>query len=515
MEIKVERFAINKRDFFTISTFKFNDELYANLRSLIVNVEGNEYKYGKNEDKELFDVVQFFLRFQENIDHINYISLHINEEKWFNTLFKKELEETDFKNGLSIDRPEMKLVLPDEEGHYDPEELLNSLCCIERDEYELDDFNTLQVPPIYKFFGPRMNPSSCHCVHFDIVVYILMKRFPRIRSDLTRLLTVELEIANVTNQTIEEVTRTRLIQLEIENERLRGENTNLLTEIREVRRQNEQLQETIDELYNMNLGSTQDVSHLRRDVGYLTQDMHDVSNAIAEVNERVGILSINNQKLNTVHDVFIIYFSESKPSDIDKRNDCEDDEIWLSTYNGQLSNYRRSVPNDAYLLYQIDSNRLDSFKFITENEVLEEYILDIYQRNIKIYIPSFHRFIDEINRLMNADGKYEVVRNLQVINERIKNNNRQHQEQRAETERKQQLLEQYNDLHININRYKRRVYAKVNENSYRLVNEFDEAYNYPWIYRYGTNGSKSGEISMLLLTQDIFTNEHDTRIRYE
>lgn len=342
-----------------------------------------------------------------------------------------------------------------------------------------------------------------------------MKRFPRIRSDLTRLLTVELEIANVTNQTIEEVTRTRLIQLEIENERLRGENTNLLTEIREVRRQNEQLQETIDELYNMNLGSTQDVSHLCRDVGYLTQDMHDVSNAIAEVNERVGILSINNQKLNTVHDVFIIYFSESKPSDIDKRNDCEDDEIWLSTYNGQLSNYRRSVPNDAYLLYQIDSNRLDSFKFITENEVLEEYILDIYQRNIKIYIPSFHRFIDEINRLMNADGKYEVVRNLQVINERIKNNNRQHQEQRAETDRKRQLLEQYNDLHININRYKRRVYAKVNENSYRLVNEFDEAYNYPWIYRYGTNGSKSGEISMLLLTQDIFTNEHDTRIRYE
>ena len=134
MEVSVERFAINKSDFFTISVFTFNGELYANLRSLNVNVEGREYKYGKNEDKELFDIGRWFLRYQDNIDHINYISLHINEEKWFNTLFKKDFEKTNNKIDVSIDTSGIKLVLPDEEGHYDPEELLNSLCCIEREE---------------------------------------------------------------------------------------------------------------------------------------------------------------------------------------------------------------------------------------------------------------------------------------------------------------------------------------------------------------------------------------------
>lgn len=187
MEVKVKKIAINEHDFFTIMTFMFNGELYANLRSLNVNVEGNAYKYGKNEDKELYAVVQCFLMYQENIDHINYISLHINEEKWFNTLFKKKLEETNTENGVVDPRPEIKLVLPNEKGQYDPEELLNSLCCIEREEYELDDLKLYKYLRFINSLDLR-NGLKHHCVHFDIVVYILMKRFPRIRADLTRLL---------------------------------------------------------------------------------------------------------------------------------------------------------------------------------------------------------------------------------------------------------------------------------------------------------------------------------------
>ncbi len=240
-----------------------------------------------------------------------------------------------------------------------------------------------------------------------------------------------------------------------------------------------------------------------------------MSTAISEVNERVGVLSINNQKLNTIHDVFIIYFSESKPVDMGKRNDCEDDEVWLGTYNGQLSNYRRSVPNDAYLLYQIDSNRLDSFNFIVNNTTLQEYILDVYQRCIKIYIANFHRFIDEIDRLMNADGKYEVVRNLQAINDRIKSNERRHNELTQLQQRKRYLLEHYNDIHIIISRYKRRVYAKVDEERYLPVNQVENGYNYPWFYRYGSGGKNGTEILEPLLMKDTFTNEKDPRITYE
>ncbi len=147
--------------------------------------------------------------------------------------------------------------------------------------------------------------------------------------------------------------------------------------------------------------------------------------------------------------------------------------------------------------------------------MLEEFILDVYQRSIKIYMANFHRFIDEIDRLMNTDGKYEVVRNLQIINDRIKNNERRHNELTQLQHRKRYLLEHYNDMHIIISRYKRRVYAKIDEERYLLVNQVENAYNYPWFYRYGVGGKNGTEILEPLLTQDIFTNDHDPRIRYE
>ncbi len=147
--------------------------------------------------------------------------------------------------------------------------------------------------------------------------------------------------------------------------------------------------------------------------------------------------------------------------------------------------------------------------------MLEEFILDVYQRSIKIYMANFHRFIDEIDRLMNTDGKYEVVRNLQIINDRIKNNERRHNELTQLQQRKRYLLEHYNDIHIIISRYKRRVYAKVDEERYLPVNQVENGYNYPWFYRYGSGGKNGTEILEPLLMKDTFTNEKDPRITYE
>ncbi len=123
-------------------------------------------------------------------------------------------------------------------------------------------------------------------------------------------------------------------QLQTDNGNLNRQVNELNLRIQNMENENAELKQDIDDLMNLNISSNQNVTLLRREVGYLSNDIHDMSTAISEVNERVGILSINNQKLNAVHDVFIIYFSESKPVDIDKRNDCADDEIWLGTFNG-------------------------------------------------------------------------------------------------------------------------------------------------------------------------------------
>ena len=117
----------------------------------------------------------------------------------------------------------MNLFLPNDHGQYVPEQLIQSLLVIRPEQYELDDMDSLSYYPIYKFFGRKNASSTFHCVHFDILVYILMNRFPRIRADLTRLLTVELEIVNTRNMNMEELTNERLIHLQAENKRLKLE----------------------------------------------------------------------------------------------------------------------------------------------------------------------------------------------------------------------------------------------------------------------------------------------------
>ena len=200
--MQTERFDINQNDYFEVSLFRYNNEPFVNLRSIHAHIDGHDYD---RSDNDLRNEIHYHLQDHSNVDHINYISERLNHSKWFNSRYLNE--EID----VAIATTDNELVLPDEEGHYIPEQLIQSLLVITPEEYEMDDIDNLAYYPIYKFFGRKNASSTIHCVHFDVLVYILMNRFPRIRADLTRLLTIELEIANVTNQTVEEITRTRMI----------------------------------------------------------------------------------------------------------------------------------------------------------------------------------------------------------------------------------------------------------------------------------------------------------------
>ena len=226
--MNTERFNINQNDYFEVSVFRYNNEPFVNLRSIHAHIDGRDYD---RSDNDLRNEIAHYIELQDNIDHINYISERLNHSKWFNTVYSNQ--ETVF----AIANTDNDLVLPNDEGHYAPEQLIQSLLVITPEQYELDDMDSLTYYPIYKFFGKKNSSLSVHCVHFDVLVYILMNRFPRIRADLTRLLTIELEIANTTNRSIDEITRSRVTELEIENERLRGENISLVNEVRQVRQE--------------------------------------------------------------------------------------------------------------------------------------------------------------------------------------------------------------------------------------------------------------------------------------
>ena len=79
---------------------------------------------------------------------------------------------------------------------------------------------------------------------------------------------------------------------------------------------------------------------------------------------------------------------------------------------------------------------------------------------------------------------------------------------------KRDLLQRYNPCLINVNRYKRRLYAEVN-NELVLVEEVEHPETYAWKYRYGPSGRLIANVDLNLLQHSRFTSELETRINYE
>ena len=79
---------------------------------------------------------------------------------------------------------------------------------------------------------------------------------------------------------------------------------------------------------------------------------------------------------------------------------------------------------------------------------------------------------------------------------------------------KHRLLCKYDKLHYRQGKYNRIVYAEV-DNKLVPVNSIPEAYIYKWFYRYGPGGRSFKELDDNELYRNVFTNDGDTRIKYE
>ena len=79
---------------------------------------------------------------------------------------------------------------------------------------------------------------------------------------------------------------------------------------------------------------------------------------------------------------------------------------------------------------------------------------------------------------------------------------------------KHRLLCKYDKLHYRQGKYNRIVYAEV-DSKLVPVNSIPEAYIYKWFYRYGPGGRSFKELDDNELYRNVFTNDGDTRIKYE
>ena len=290
-------------------------------------------------------------------------------------------------------------------------------------------------------------------------------------------------------------------ELRESNARIETQNTNLTNQITAVRTENNELKETIDELYNMNLSSGVTIRSINKRVGQLVE-------AGKTVHDQISAIKVKDIKQHKTNDVLILYTSAEKPRDNELREHIPEGCVWISSFNGQRLNFRYpQVPKDRNVIFESNSNRLDSFKLLLDRPNVSRFIQDRTKyRDILIRIDQQEDFLQVIQDELDRDDNYPVVDNLEEANsDRISN---------EEIEFKRNLLQQYNPCLINLNRYKRRIYANVNDELV-LVEEVQNPEDYEWMYRYGPNGSKFGKLDLEVLRTSRFTNELETRINYE
>ena len=108
--------------------------------------------------------------------------------------------------------------------------------------------------------------------------------------------------------------------------------------------------------------------------------------------------------------------------------------------------------------------------------------------------------IEKIDKLVD---KYEIVKPKRVINVNLEIKLK-----------KLEIINTWKSPYIEINRYNRLVYAIV-DNKPLPIDQVKKAHLYDWIYRYGQRGKCYKIIDHDILMSSVFTNKHDTRIRYE
>lgn len=240
----------------------------------------------------------------------------------------------------------------------------------------------------------------------------------------------------------------------------------------------------------------------------MDRKLTSINKVTTEIHNQISTIKVKDIKQHKTNDVLILYTSAEKPRDGELRERTPEGCIWISSFNGQRLNFQYPhIPRDRVVIFESHSNRLDSFKLLLEKPSISRFVQNKTQyRDILIRIDQQEEFLQVIQEELDKDDNYPVVNDLDVATlDQVSN---------EEITFKRGLLERYNPCLINLNRYKRRIYANVN-NELVLVEDVQDPENYEWMYRYGPNGSKFGKLDLDILRTSRFTNELETRIGYE
>ena len=530
MEFAEKTFKITENVSFSILMAYFDGHPIVQTKSLKLNYHGQlqEMKSGNR----LYDsLIKHGLQTLDALNLLNYLSRLIYAENVYEVYvnnsnqsdYVSEMKEyithnTEVRSDPRNKRFELIDGLTNTEGNI----LLEELNKHRNEDFPLviHNFEEIEVAPLFTYVHPSLainQGTTIHLCHFAFLLERLshISAYPEFNNQAIMSLLGNVFEAEESELTVEDINKSTYEEMVEEINKLRNDNKKkqdkldqLIKMNRELLRktdgletQNNELKETIDELYNMNLSSGVTIRSVNNKMDRLIE-------ASKTVHDQISAIKVKDIKQHKTNDVLILYTSAEKPRDNELRERTPEGCIWISTFNGQRLNFKYPhIPKDRIVIFESNSNRLDSFKLLLDRPNVSRFIQDRTKyREILIRIDQQEEFIRIIQDELDRDDNYPVVNNLEEANVNQIDN--------EEIEFKRNLLQQYNPCLISLNRYKRRIYAKVNDELV-LVEEVQNPEDYEWMYRYGPNGSKFGKLDLEVLRTSRFTNELETRINYE
>ena len=279
-------------------------------------------------------------------------------------------------------------------------------------EIEGEFTNTISYYPIWKWDGNRNYHRTKHWIHFDLLVYILSNVFVQFRKEFMTLITVELQLSNVKNSSLEDTTSLREMELE---KRLELANKKIGDLESEVQILNSNLIESNKlniELKSKLESTSSDLDEAITHIKFLDNKIDGLNGRIDTLNHKLRTFTPSNSTTNSIHIYLRLYLSERHTRNPEVRAKAINGKLWIGIYCGEISNYSRTIRDPrarSIVTYPINSR--DSLVYISDI-IGDDFIMDSNYKHWLIESRSLPDIIDQIAQVLidhNAiDGQIEL-----------------------------------------------------------------------------------------------------------
>ena len=309
------------------------------------------------------------------------------------------------------------------------------------------------------------------------------------------------------------------------NDELLQINKDQANNIERLMNMNEIQLDNIDTLMDLQYNTKGEIHDLHNDIKYQAKTIQLMDKSIGWACHEIGHISMRQTVTDGTEDILVLYTSEHKPVDKGRKPQAQDGEIWIASYNGDLNNFKApNIPEDYNELYRINANRLNSFKKMINAPEVQPFILNIYDRSILINEEHIDEFIDAVDRILNEEGQFKSIKNLEFIHNDIEKRKIERQrknEMDALIAFKRKVIEQYKTPHIYLMSRSRLIYIKeIDEDGKEILKPLKDvdveiAMKQKWWFRFATNGVKEEKLSKTSILSGKYSSIGDSRIKYE